>query len=86
MVVLAQWNESLENSTVCLQTYSLYLSKTICSDLSIPGVKSYNVSLENQTADITTAESLGYDAVLEKIKKTGKTVNSGEADGQAMAV
>lgn len=47
------------------------------------GVESYNVSLENQTAEITAADSLSYDTVLEKIKKTGKTVKSGEADGEA---
>jgi copper chaperone len=46
-----------------------------------PGVKSYNVSLETQSADIVTEESLDYDTVLEKIKKTGKTVKSGQADG-----
>lgn len=45
------------------------------------GVKEYNVSLETQTADITAEDSLSYETVLEKIKKTGKTVNSGEADG-----
>ena len=45
------------------------------------GVKSYNVSLETQTADIVTEDSLSYETVLEKIKKTGKTVKSGEADG-----
>ncbi|KAK5087712.1 Cytosolic copper metallochaperone [Exophiala xenobiotica] len=50
------------------------------------GVKSYNVSLENQTADITADESLSYEQVLEKIKKTGKTVNSGEADGVPQSV
>lgn len=50
------------------------------------GVKSYDVSLDTQTADVTTDESLSYDQVLEKIKKTGKTVNSGEADGVAQAV
>ena len=50
------------------------------------GVKSYNVSLESQTADITTEPSLGYETVLEKIKKTGKKVNSGEKDGEMMAV
>jgi len=49
-------------------------------------VKSYDVSLENQTADVTTEEELAYETVLEKIKKTGKTVNSGEADGVAMDV
>ncbi|KAF3052431.1 Cytosolic copper metallochaperone [Didymella pomorum] len=47
----------------------------------LDGVKSYNVSLETQTADIVTEDSLSYETVLEKIKKTGKTVKSGEADG-----
>jgi len=50
------------------------------------GVKSYNVSLETQTAEITAADSLDYQTVLEKIKKTGKTVKSGEADGAPMDV
>jgi len=48
-----------------------------------PGVESFNVSLETQTAEITAADSLDYETVLEKIKKTGKTVKSGEADGEA---
>ena len=51
-----------------------------------PGVESYNVSLENQTAEIVAADSLDYATVLEKIKKTGKTVKSGEADGEAKDV
>jgi len=46
------------------------------------GVKSYNVSLETQTAEIVAEDSLDYDTVLEKIKKTGKTVKSGQADGE----
>lgn len=50
------------------------------------GVKSYDVSLDTQTATVTTEEGLSYETVLEKIKKTGKTVNSGEADGQPQAV
>lgn len=50
------------------------------------GVKSYNVSLDTQTADVTTTDEVSYDTVLEKIKKTGKTVVSGEADGVTMAV
>jgi copper chaperone len=49
-------------------------------------VKSYDVSLPNQTADVVTEESVSYESVLEKIKKTGKTVNSGEADGVPMAI
>ncbi|KAL7776581.1 hypothetical protein CFE70_006997 [Pyrenophora teres f. teres 0-1] len=47
------------------------------------GVESFNVSLETQTAEVTAADSLDYETVLEKIKKTGKTVKSGEADGEA---
>jgi copper chaperone len=54
----------------------------ICSN-HVAGVESYNVSLETQTAEIQAADSLSYDTVLEKIKKTGKTIKSGEADGEA---
>jgi copper chaperone len=50
------------------------------------GVESYNVSLETQTAEIQAADSLTYETVLEKIKKTGKTVNSGEADGVKLEI
>jgi len=50
------------------------------------GVKSFDVSLDKQTADITTDDSVDYSTILEKIKKTGKTVNSGEADGVAQPV
>lgn len=50
------------------------------------GVKSHTVSLETQTAEVTAADSLDYDTVLNTIKKTGKKVNSGEADGKSMAV
>lgn len=52
----------------------------------MPGVKEYNVSLDTQTADVTTEAALDYATVLEKIKKTGKTVNSGEADGISQPV
>ncbi|RMZ91357.1 hypothetical protein DV736_g1411, partial [Chaetothyriales sp. CBS 134916] len=52
----------------------------------LDGVKSYNVSLENQTADVVAETGLTYEEVLEKIKKTGKTVNSGQADGVPQAV
>ena len=52
----------------------------------LAGVQDYNVSLDTQTADITTDDTLAYDTVLEKIKKTGKTVNSGEADGVSQTV
>lgn len=53
---------------------------------ALKGVKSYDVSLETQTADVTTDDSIAYTTLLEKIKKTGKTVNSAEADGVAQAV
>ncbi|PYI04824.1 heavy metal transport/detoxification protein [Aspergillus sclerotiicarbonarius CBS 121057] len=52
----------------------------------LDGVKSFDVNLESQTADVVTEPAVSYDTVLATIKKTGKTVNSGEADGQAMAV
>lgn len=35
-----------------------------------------DISLEDQTVDVFT--SLPYETILEKIKKTGKTVNSGK--------
>ena len=53
---------------------------------SSAGVKSYDVSLDTQTADVVTAETLDYDTVLNTIKKTGKTVKSGEADGEERSV
>ena len=56
------------------------------TDNAASGVKSYNVSLDSQTADIITEDNVSYETVLEKIKKTGKTVNSGEADGRSMAI
>ncbi|KAF9738834.1 hypothetical protein PMIN06_004512 [Paraphaeosphaeria minitans] len=52
----------------------------------LDGVKSYNVSLETQSAEIVAEDSLSYDTVLEKIKKTGKTVKSGTADGETRDV
>ena len=61
------------------------ISKEKVAEASI-GVKSYNVSLDKQTADVITEPSVTYEEVLEKIKKTGKKVNSGEADGTPMKV
>ncbi|EMF08541.1 iron/copper transporter Atx1 [Sphaerulina musiva SO2202] len=52
----------------------------------LDGVKEFNVSLETQTAEITTDESVSYATVLEKISKTGKKVNSGEADGVPQSI
>ena len=56
------------------------------ADFVSPGVKDFDVSLDTQTATVTTVDSLPYATVLEKIKKTGKTVNSAEADGQPQSV
>lgn len=42
------------------------------------GVKEINISLEKQSVDVITAPDVSYDAVLEKIKKTGKEVRGGE--------
>ncbi|EEP80874.1 conserved hypothetical protein [Uncinocarpus reesii 1704] len=52
----------------------------------LEGVKSYEVSLESQTATVVTEPTLEYDTVLSTIKKTGKAVTKGEADGKEMAV
>lgn len=56
------------------------------ADHTLKGVKSYEVSLESQTASVVAEPNLDYETVLEKIKKTGKKVNSGEADGVVQAV
>lgn len=50
------------------------------------GVESYEVSLENQTATVVAKDDLPYEKVLATIAKTGKKVNSGEADGQTQSV
>ncbi|KAI4160913.1 MAG: hypothetical protein LQ342_005339 [Letrouitia transgressa] len=52
----------------------------------IPGIESYTVSLETQTADVYAGEDVSYETVLEKIKKTGKTVVGAERDGVAAPV
>ncbi|KAJ5684804.1 heavy metal ion transporter [Penicillium sp. IBT 18751x] len=52
----------------------------------LEGVKSFDVNLESQTALVTAESTVSYDTVLAAIKKTGKQVNSGEADGQTMSV
>lgn len=49
-----------------------------------PGVKSYDVSLDTQTATVVT--ELPYEKVLQTIKKTGKKVNSGEVDGESKSI
>jgi copper chaperone len=50
------------------------------------GVKSYDVSLETQSATVVADPSLGYEDLLGRLKKTGKTVEGAERDGVVMAV
>ncbi|KAM7192843.1 hypothetical protein V8F20_008640 [Naviculisporaceae sp. PSN 640] len=53
----------------------------------LDGIKEYEVSLDDQTAVVHTADSsLTYDKVLKTIAKTGKKVNKGEADGVEQSV
>ncbi|KAK4149035.1 heavy-metal-associated domain-containing protein [Chaetomidium leptoderma] len=52
----------------------------------LEGVKSYEVSLDTQTATVVADEALPYEKVLQTIAKTGKKVNSGEADGVERSV
>jgi hypothetical protein len=56
------------------------------ADSHVTGVKSYDVSLDTQTATVQAEPSLDYETVLKTIKKTGKKVNSGEADGVSKSV
>ncbi|OIW27160.1 hypothetical protein CONLIGDRAFT_682238 [Coniochaeta ligniaria NRRL 30616] len=52
----------------------------------LDGVKSYEVSLENQTATVVAGADLPFETVLQKIAKTGKKVNSGEVDGVSHSI
>jgi copper chaperone len=50
------------------------------------GVKAHKVDLEGQTATVIGKSELDYLTVLKTIKKTGKKVNTGEADGKEESV
>ncbi|KAL4954570.1 hypothetical protein BDW69DRAFT_162908 [Aspergillus filifer] len=52
----------------------------------LDGVISFDVSLDTQTASVVTDASVPYETVLATIKKTGKAVNTGEADGETREV
>ncbi|KAF7931113.1 uncharacterized protein EAE97_009322 [Botrytis byssoidea] len=47
----------------------------------LDGVRAYEVNLEGQTATVIGKPELEFDTVLEKIAKTGKKINTAEADG-----
>lgn len=49
------------------------------------GLSSYTVDLSSQTADVYT-DDVPFETILEKIKKTGKTVKSAQADGEAKTI
>ncbi|SPO03963.1 related to antioxidant protein and metal homeostasis factor [Cephalotrichum gorgonifer] len=52
----------------------------------LEGVKSYEVSLEKQTASVIAEPTLEYATVLKTISKTGKKINKGVADGVEQSV
>ena len=55
--------------------------------ITVPtGVKSYDVSIDTQTATVVAEPTLAYETVLKTIAKTGKKVNSGEADGESKSI
>lgn len=44
------------------------------------------MSLEKQTAEVVADEKLTYERVLRTIAKTGKKINSAEADGVPQSI
>ncbi|KAK6456836.1 antioxidant and copper/iron homeostasis protein [Scheffersomyces xylosifermentans] len=44
----------------------------------LDGVSNIDISLEKQTVDVATVDSLDYDTVYNTIAKTGKKINSGK--------
>jgi len=44
----------------------------------LDGVKEHKISLEDQSVRVVTDDSLSYDAVHEKIAKTGKEILEGK--------
>ncbi|KAJ6119012.1 hypothetical protein N7471_013632 [Penicillium samsonianum] len=52
----------------------------------VKGIEYFDVSLEQKTVLVNAQSSLSYEAVLAILKETGKTIQSGEANGQAREV
>ena len=61
-------------------------SKEHALTIYLVGVKSHEVSLEKQEALVIAEPGLDYETVLRTIKKTGKTVKTGEADGESKSI
>lgn len=83
---IQQQNNILAHTFFACYSWRMWNKKKVTEKKWIIGVKSFDVKLDSQTADVVTEPSVSYDTVLATIKKTGKAVNSGEADGQTMAV
>ena len=69
-----------------LEGKSLPLGSRLTTSANFLGVKSYEVSLESQSATVVADPALSYETVLRTISKTGKKVNSGEADGETRSI
>ncbi|KAL5360401.1 hypothetical protein BJX96DRAFT_150289 [Aspergillus floccosus] len=50
------------------------------------GLKSLNISLEDQSVLVVADQSLSYTTVLKAIRQKGKTVRSVEVDGVAQSI
>lgn len=46
----------------------------------LDGVEKFDVSLEKQTVDVETKDSVDFDTVYQTIAKTGKTINKGTVE------
>jgi copper chaperone len=50
------------------------------------GIESFDVSLEHKIVLVNAQSTVSYEHILAILKETGKTVHSGEANGQAREV
>lgn len=71
---------------MCISILLLFRFREFANKYCYLGVKSYDVSLESQTATVVAEPTLSYETVLRTIAKTGKKVNSGEADGESCSI
>ncbi|CAI7571086.1 hypothetical protein N7533_007142 [Penicillium manginii] len=52
----------------------------------VDGIESFDVSLEHKIVLVNAQSTVSYEHILAILKETGKTVHSGEANGQAREV
>ncbi|EMR65562.1 hypothetical protein MGN70_012131 [Eutypa lata] len=68
-------------------TFNVTMSCSGCSGAvervlkKLEGVKNLDISLDKQEAIVKTEPGVDYETVLRTIKKSGKKVNTGDADG-----